>query len=129
MSEVVVNAVLAVIGDEFLLPKAPRCLYHSKVVSIFLSNTLDMLPDYKIFMRVAAKCIKQEFTGVDVLHGVVKRYRLKGSEYWVAILFSVHFFNNRSKYVKMYDSFKIAIEVIRLIITLIRLVSMFRLNR
>ena len=78
-------------------------------------NTLDMLPDYKIFMRVAGKCIKQEFAGVDVLHGAVIRYRLKGSEYWVAILFSVHFFNNRSKYVKMYDNLKILTEVVRLI--------------
>ena len=78
------NAALAVIGGEILMPKAPRCLYHSQVLSIFLSNTFDMIPDYRILMRLAAKCIKQEFPGVDVLRQAVKRYSLRGSEAWVA---------------------------------------------
>ena len=69
-----------------------------------------MIPDYRILMRVAAKCIKEEFSGVHVLREAVKRYSLRGSEAWVANLFPVHFLDNGPEYVKLYDSFKIAIQ-------------------
>ena len=71
LPEEVENAVLAVIGDEFLMPKAPRCLYHSQVLSIFLSNTFDMIPDYRILMQVAAKCSQGLMFFVKQLRGIV----------------------------------------------------------
>ena len=75
-SHVVRRAIQHIIGEELLFPLALLFLYPSQVISIFLSNAMDLLQSPKMLQVLARKVILPHFLVDNELTLAMQKYDL-----------------------------------------------------
>lgn len=85
------NHIKRVVGGEILEPEAKRLIYPSHLLSIFISNLMDLLQDVKLVESVTNKVVNEEYLQNDVLYKSYQRYDLWKGHGYVGGLFPKHF--------------------------------------
>ncbi|GLJ07649.1 hypothetical protein SUGI_0071710 [Cryptomeria japonica] len=70
------DAIKTVIGEGILSPRAPKLIFPSQLLSIFLSNCLDALQSYDVMKIIVDDSVQPGFLRQDELLKCVEKYNL-----------------------------------------------------
>ncbi|GLJ12406.1 hypothetical protein SUGI_0190180 [Cryptomeria japonica] len=105
------KSIKRIIGDEILFPQARRVFFPSQLVSIYLSNALDLLQSLSSLELIARKVVKNELLSDNKLLLAVQNYDLWKGQAYIGGLFPWHFLLNGCVYVSVYDNIKHSLEM------------------
>ena len=114
-SHTVRTAIQNIIGEELLHPLALVFLYPSQVISIFLSNAMDLLQSLDMLQALARKVIFPHFLVDNKLNMAMQKYDLWNGMALVGGLFSHFQLLQKHEFYVVFEAMKKAIDTCSII--------------
>ena len=111
MPREVEHAIRNIIRDGVLRPRAPHPIYQTQILSILYSDIYDMLPEYRMTMKIEEFYINPPFVNATILDEAISGYSLHGSKAWVGGIIPIKKFDEDKVQMTLLDTMRIGLRL------------------